>query len=144
KTLVFADRAGQIRRVSAATGKALPAPGVASEVAEALAFSPDGKKLLAVGRAQILLHEVDGSRPPLVLTTRAVTGAAVRDFHQTPRVQVGNRYWPNAPCVALAADGTRAAAGWPSGLVTVWDTASGKLLWQARVIDLPIYCVTFA
>ncbi len=143
-TLVFADRAGPLRRFAVATGKELPAPGPASEVADALAFSPDGKKLLAAGKTQILLHELDGSRPPLPLTVKPVADARVREFHQIPRVQIENRYWPNANCVALSGDGARAAAGWINGLVSVWDTASGKLLWQARVIDLPIHCVTFA
>ena len=44
----------------------------------------------------------------------------------------------------MASNGQRAAAGWTNGLVSVWDTATGKLLWQAQVIDLPIHCVTFA
>lgn len=144
KTLVFGDKAGQIQRFSVATGKALPATGFASAVAEALAFSPDGKKILAAGQAQVLLHEVDGSKPPLPLLVHPVENAKVRDFHQTPRVQIEGRYWPNANCVAMASNGLRAAAGWTNGLVTVWDTSSGKLLWQARVIDLPIHCVTFA
>ena len=51
KTLALADKAGQVRRLSIATGLALPSPGGATDVAEALAFSPDGKKLLAVGTA---------------------------------------------------------------------------------------------
>jgi WD40 repeat protein len=44
----------------------------------------------------------------------------------------------------MAKDGRHAAAGWTSGLVTVWDTSTGKLLWQARGIDLPIHCVAFS
>jgi WD40 repeat protein len=113
-------------------------------VAEALAFSPDGKKILAASKAQLWLHDVDGSKPPLALLLKPMEDAKVRDFHSTPRVHVGNRLWPNANCVAMAGDGQRAAAGWTNGLVTVWETSSGKLLWQARVIDLPIHCVTFA
>jgi len=144
KTLALADKAGQIQRLSIATGLGLPSLGVATDVAEALAFSPDGKKLLAAGTARALLHEVDGSNPPLPLLVDPVENANARDFHRTPRVGVEGRYFPNANCVAMASNGQRAAVGWTNGLVCVWDTATGKLLWQARVIDLPIHCVTFA
>ncbi len=142
--MVFADKAGLIQRFSVATGKALPAPGVASDVAGALAFSPDGKRLLAAGKEQVLLYEVDASKPPLPLLVKPLENANVRDFHSTPRVAIASRYYPNANCVALASDGRHAAAGWTNGLVAVWDTASGKLLWQRRVVDLPIHDIAFA
>ena len=105
---------------------------------------PTAKSFWPPAQARVLLHEVDGSKPPLPLLVNPLENAKVRDFHHTPRVEVGSRYCPNANCVAMASNGQRAAAGWTNGLVTVWDTASGKLLWQARVIDLPIHCVTFA
>jgi WD40 repeat protein len=144
KTLALADKAGQIQRLSIATGLALPAPGPATDVAEALAFLPDGKKLLAVGAARALLHEVDGSKPPVPFLVKPVENTNPRDFHHTPHVEVDGTLQPDANCVSMASNGQRAAVGWTNGLVSVWDTATGKLSWQARVIDIPIHCVTFA
>jgi len=144
KTLVFADRAGQIQRISVATGKPLAAPEIATEVAEALAFSPDGKKLLAAGKTQVLLHQVDGSKAPMALRLSSIEDAKNRDSNETPRVHVGNRVWPNARCVAMSSDGSHAAAGLVNGFVCVWNISSGKLLWQSRAGDAPIHCVAFA
>src|SRR5262249_31891529 len=82
--------------------------------------------------------------PPLHLTSNPVENVKARDSHQAPHLPVGNRYWPCANCGALAGDGRHAAAGWTNGAVTVWNAASGKLLWQARAVDVPIHCVTFS
>ena len=143
-TLIYADRPGQVRRISVATGKSLGAPNGETEVAEALAFSLDGKKLLAAGKSQFLLHEVDGSKPPLPLSLNSADKLKGRDFDHTPRVHVGNRLWPNANCVAMSKDASLAAAGLPNGMVSVWSTSTGALLWQARASDVPIHCLAFA
>jgi WD40 repeat protein len=82
KTLVLSTEAGQIQRFSVATGKVLPPLGYASDVAEALAYSPDGKKLLAAGKTRLLLHAVDGSKPPLPLLVNPAEIVTARDFHR--------------------------------------------------------------
>ena len=143
KTLVFATRAGQLQHYSTVTGKALPAAGIATEVAEALAFSPTGKSSWPPARRGCsCMKWTAASRLWPSWSSRWKTPASAMSTKH--RVAIGNRYYPNANCAALASDGQRAAVGWTNGLVTVWDTASGKLLWQQRVVDVPIHCVTFA
>jgi len=143
KTLVVADAPGQVRRFEIATAKEIPPPGIATDVAEALAFSPDGKKLLAVGATRVLLHDVDDNQPPVPLLRKVVEPIEPKE-RDDYRVRVGNRMWPNSSCAVFSADGKLAAAGWKDGMVTLWDTTSGTPLWQSQANEYPIHSLAFS
>jgi WD40 repeat protein len=134
KTLIACDQAGQIRRFEVATGKEIPAPGLLSDPATVLAYSPDGKKLLAAGLGRVLLHDVAGKTAPLELVAPALT--MVNQNGPTPKAR------PTA--LAFSSDSRRVAAGWDVGTVSVWDAASGKLLWQAREHPGRVFSLDFA
>jgi WD40 repeat protein len=126
KTLVACDQPGQLRRFEVATGKEIPPPGLVTDPACALAFSPDGKKLLAAGRGRVLLHDVNGKTPPVHLLAKNAEDR------------------PNPNSLAISSDGKRAAAGWDNGLVTVWETGAGKLLWQSDEHERGVWSLGFA
>jgi WD40 repeat protein len=134
KTLVAGAGPGQLRRFEVATGKEIPAPGLTTDPTSALAFSPDGKKLLAAGVGRVLLHDASGKTPPLQLQTLAPLPV---DGSKRPEN-------PQPTCVALSSDGRRIAAGWDHGVVAVWDSVTGKLLWQADGHELGVRSLVFA
>ncbi len=133
KTLVAADRAGPLRRFDLTTGKEIPGPGVPTEPAAALAFTPDGSKLLAAEPGRVLLHDLSGAAPPLALRRR-----------RGPQAQPGAAGTPKGAQVAVSPDGRWAAAGWDDGAVSVWDPATGRLLWQADGHESGVSSVAFA
>jgi WD40 repeat protein len=146
ETVAFADAPGQVRRFEVSTGNEILPSGFASLVADALAFSPDGKTLLAAGTSRVLLHDREGKQPPIALPLNSLPHTELRD-QEPPRPATGNRYWPNAPPLTFTGDGKRAAAGFADGSVATWDTSNishGKLLWQARAHKAPIYSMVFA
>ena len=67
KTVVACDQPGQLRRFDVATGQEIVVGGLKNDQSVALAYSPDGKKLLAAGSGRALLHDLDGKTPPLEL-----------------------------------------------------------------------------
>jgi WD40 repeat protein len=140
-TLVFADKPGQLRRFEVATAKELSPPGFANVVSDTLVFSPDGKKLLAGSYAGVLLHDLDGKQPGVVLPIGAPS--EIKERHR-PSVWLGNWFGQSVCCLAFSRDGKHAAAGWDDGKVMVWDTATAKLLWQNRVSQATIHSVAFA
>ncbi len=141
KTLVIADGPGRVLRFEVATGKEIAAPGFARDVADALAFSPDGKKLLAIGMSRVLLHDVEGKRPTVELPGNAIPDAKAEYETRLLATQFSGSSFN---CVAYASDGKRVAAGFTNGVVAVWDTATARLLWQASTSDIPVRSVAFA
>jgi WD40 repeat protein len=113
--VVAADEGGQLRRWQTATGKEILPEGGLTSRARALAFSPDGRRILAAGE-ELLLHDIDGSR--------VMRLALAKDE------DIGGPPWPMA--LAFSSDAKRAAAGCRDGTVVLWDTGTGRRLWQRR------------
>jgi WD40 repeat protein len=133
RTLVACDKPGQLRRFEVATGKEIPAPGSITDPASVLAFSPDGKKLLAAGRGRVLMHAVDGKIPPRELLVKVDPSAMNRNLPKKP----------DPTCLGFSSDGKRVAAGWEDGVVALWHTDTGQLLWQAAEHDSQVACMAF-
>ena len=133
KTLVAADKPGQLRRFEVATGKSIPPPGLATDLATALAFTPDGKKLLAAGQQRVLLHDTDGTTPAFEFSVPSLDPAKSGRGAELPKPTV----------IAFSRDGLRAAAGWDNGIVGVWDTKTGKLQWQSHEHDWQVVWLAF-
>jgi WD40 repeat protein len=78
-------------------------------VINALAFSPDGKKLAVSGNREILIHSLDGAAPP-----QRLPGLSDRILSRV--------FWKDGSTL-VAAGGTAARFG----EIQIWDVASGKL-----------------
>jgi WD40 repeat protein len=82
-----------------------------------LTFSDDGRRLLAGACEGVLLYDVQSHKLPLRLTFAD---------------KVDDRYKRYASALAFSSDVKQAAAGWLDGGVAVWETTSGKRLWNKR------------
>jgi serine/threonine protein kinase/WD40 repeat protein len=88
-----------------------PRPVLGGSVADNfydMAFSPDGRRLAAVSRVQVLIWEV-------------ATGQMVLDLRGAPPRPSDNAFNPH---VAWSPDGRRLAASNWNGSVSIWDTAA--------------------
>ena len=99
--------------------------------ATAMAFAPDGKKLLAAGVGNVVLHDLEGKAGPLELQ---LPNKAARNKSE-------EKSKPNH--IAVSSDGNRIAGGWDDGVVCLWDTSTGKLLWQRDGHELSVSSVAF-
>jgi WD40 repeat protein len=129
-TLVAAPAFGPLRRWEVASGKEIPTEGDNQSEAIAVAFSHDGKRLAAAGITGVVLWDVPG---------RKCLGR-LRKPGEDPRSIPYDLLYRARPLLPLAVsfsqDGERVAAGWGDGTVTVWDTATSKLLWQCSQGEL--------
>jgi WD40 repeat protein len=95
-----------------------------------LAFSDDGRRMLAGGLDSVMLYAVDGKKPPLRLTLADGKG------------EVKDKQF--ACTLAFSSDGKRAAAGWADGSVGVWEATGGKRLWEKREHEGFVLSLMFA
>jgi WD40 repeat protein len=133
KTLIACERAGQIRRFDTNTGKEFAAAGAQVYPAPLLAFAPDGKKLLAVGKGFAVFHDLADGTSALSLPI---------DHSADPKLTAAKSLEPNA--LAYSSDGKSAAVGWDNGMIDLWETATGKRLWQTRDHQLSVSSLMFA
>ena len=117
---------GFIDRWDQATGRKLPPLGGHGEFIVAIAYSADGKTLASC--------DTDG----LILLRDAATGQ-VRHRIEVPG---GSSGWGSQLVgIALARDGSKlVACGYHDVPITLWDTASGRLLWTSTP---PRHCLMF-
>ena len=119
-----------------ATGKEIPLPEGNDRLGAALAVSCDGKQVAVACLDGIMLWDTATTRLIRRLARPSVPGEAAGG---------GDELETHVPCaLAIAADGRRLAAGWGDGAVTVWDIATGKLLWSVRGHEEEVIGLVFA
>jgi WD40 repeat protein len=119
KTLAVGGMDNVLRLCDVAMGKELRPFGGHQGSLFSVAYSPDGKTLASAAADQtIRLWE-------------PATGKEIRQFTR-PSQPPENQEQPMAArtLVAFSPDGKTLAAGWPDGLLSVWEVASGKVLGQ--------------
>jgi len=140
KTLVLADKPGQVRRFDIVTGKETLPSGFAGGLVDALTFSSDGKKLFAAGSTFAVVHDVDGKTPLMHLQLDGFTTNEKAPNQDLQRVAYR---WPFSACMTVSKDGNWLAVGWKNGIIATWDTRSGKLRWQVQASKYPIHALVF-
>ncbi len=122
KVIATADEFGTIRRYDTADGKEIPLEGKNRSPAQVLTFSPNGKILATGGKAGISWWDC----------------ASRECLHQITR----DEEVPGD--LAMAPDGSRLAAGWSDGTISVWDLDSGKEVSAKKPYDTQVFSLTFA
>jgi hypothetical protein len=115
----------QVALLEAATGKELSRLGTDQFMPRALRFSPDGRLLVVMDRAQKLC---------LVGTT---TGKVLRRLESEPVGEFGT-------CAVFSPDGRFLAAAYPDRTARLWEVATGKEVVRWRIRDGDIQRLEFA
>jgi WD40 repeat protein/serine/threonine protein kinase len=126
-----------------------------------VAFSPDGRRLVAASESEDVLIWDETGREILTLAGAGATAVFSPDGE---RVAVGRKngtvlifdastggellscrgHTGRAWSVAFSPDGTRLASGGQDGTVTLWDVRNGQAIGSVRGHNLPVNQVTFS
>jgi RNA polymerase sigma factor (sigma-70 family) len=121
ETLACADEKG-IHFLAIRTGQVRDLPGAGKNIPDvkALAFTPDGKTLIAVRNAEKSISLIEMATGKSLLLMPLPCG--IQEEHQS---------W-HQPSISLTPDGTRLITGHVDGFIRIWDLATGKLAREFR------------
>jgi WD40 repeat protein len=120
--LAVGEGAGLIRRWDTKTGSQIHTAEESTASVSALAFSHDGKELLVSEENRLKLLHLKSAQPPVVL--QIPKKLAKQDGWSGDRVNTIHMM------SVFTADSKRLAGLTPDGQIAMWDTSTGRCLWQ--------------